>query len=170
MRAFYKQILSDFHIYCGNRSQMRDWSDDELSKLLDVLCRVSTLYAYIADEDQQKIINACLIKDLEYTTLNARTVAKWLEQNGKQYFKEVAHQPTVEYEPATPEQVAMRLKEWEQMLAKTTTQLTSPLKGNGERMREQFEKAGIVKPPKIEQEEIEALNEMIKESEEKKNL
>ena len=170
MRAFYKQILSDFHIYCGNRSQMRDWSDDELSKLLDVLCRVSTLYAYIADEDQQKIINACLIKDLEYTTLNARTVAKWLEQNGKIFFKEVAHQPIEKFEPVDEQTRERYLKEWEKALLQVETNFTAPTKGNGERMREQFEKAGIVKPPKTEQEEIESLNEMIKESEEKKNL
>jgi hypothetical protein len=150
MRAFYKQILQDFHIYCGNRSQMRDWTDDELKKLLDVLCKVSEVYSYIPEADQQRIIEAQLVRDMDYTTLNARTVSRWLELNGKSYFKEVAHLPTKEHEPATEEQKEFWINEWKKELSKVVENFTVPVKGGGQRLRENM-KDLPTEPPKPEE-------------------
>lgn len=150
MREFYKQVLKDFHLYCGNRSQMRDWEDEEISKLLDILVKVSEAYSYIPAEGQKAIIETQLIKDTEYTTLNARTVGKWFEQNGKHYFKEIAHvEKPVEGEIVTGEKRMSYLKEWEKALLNIETNFTKPgeygHKGSGTRLRENIEKSSGLK-------------------------
>lgn len=146
MRQFYKQVLKDFHLYCGNRSQMRDWEDEEISKLLDILVKVSQAYSYIPEESQKSIIETQLIKDTEYTTLNARTVGKWFEQNGKHFFKEVAHVETkIEGEIVTGEKRIEYLKEWEKALLNIETNFTKPgdqgHKGSGTRLRDNINQA-----------------------------
>ena len=146
MRDFYKQVLKDFHLYCGNRSQMRDWDDEEISKLLDILVKVSQAYSYIPEDGQKAIIETQLIKDTEYTTLNARTVGKWFEQNGKHFFKESAHVETkTEGEIVTGE----AREKWLDMFAKSVLnaqqEFTKPgdegHKGSGTRLRENIERS-----------------------------
>lgn len=149
MRTFFKQILSNLYIYCGNR-QIEKMTDEEIKILLDSLERMSKIYSYIPEEKQKEIILTCLVSDREYQNINVRTVSKWLEQNGKVFFQQQHHEPTKEYPPATEEQRQQRLKEWEQMLANTTTDLTSPTKGGGSQLREQF-KDLPTQPPKPEE-------------------
>lgn len=139
MRDFFKQILSNLYIYCGNR-QIEKMTDEEIKILLDSLERMSKIYSYIPEEKQKEIILTQLIADREYQNINVRTVSKWLEQNGKTYFKEEAHKAHTEHPPATPEQRAQRLKEWEQMLSKTAEGFTTlEPKRTGSRMREHFD-------------------------------
>lgn len=152
MRAFFKEILLNLYIYCGNR-QADKMSVEEVDTLLSALERMSKIYSYIPEEKQKEIILTCLVSDREYQNINVRTVSKWLEQNGKVFFVETAHKPTVEHEPATPEQRAQRLKEWEEMLALTAETLTSPVKGGGSKLREQFAPLPTIPP------EESALNE-----------
>lgn len=149
MRAFFKEILLNLYIYCGNR-QADKMSVEEVDQLLTALERMSKIYSYIPEEKQKEIILTCLVSDREYQNINVRTVSKWLDQNGKVFFTEKHHAPTVEYPPATEEQRQKRLKEWEQMLANTTTDLTSPTKGGGSQLREQF-KDLPTQPPKPEE-------------------
>lgn len=164
MRNFYKQVLKDFHLYCGNRSQMRDWEDDEISKLLDILVKVSEAYNYIPEEGQKAIIETQLIKDIEYTTLNARVVGKWFEQNGKHYFKEEAHKQSEE----NAEYVKGEAREkWIQTyltaLAHTETTFTKPgesgHKGSGTRLKENIEQSTGIKRYLIDGIEIYAISE-----------
>lgn len=150
MREFYKQVLKDFHLYCGNRSQMRDWEDEEISKLLDILVKVSEAYNFIPEAGQKAIIEAQLIKDNDYTTLNARTVGKWFEQNGKHYFKEIAHVETkVNGEIVTGEKRDKYINDYLAAIAKTETAFTQPgevgHKGSGTRLRENIEKSSGLK-------------------------
>lgn len=164
MRDFYKQVLKDFHLYCGNRSQMRDWEDEEISKLLDILVKVSEAYNFIPEAGQKAIIEAQLIKDNDYTTLNARTVGKWFEQNGKHYFKEAAHVETKSN--AVPVEGEARDK-WIQTyltaLANTETNFTQPgesgHKGSGTRLRDNIEQATGIKRYVIDGIEIYAISE-----------
>lgn len=148
MRDFFKQILSNLYIYCGNR-QIDKMTDDEIKILLDALERMSKIYSYIPEEKQKEIILTCLVSDREYQNINVRTVSKWLEQNGKVFFQQEAHIPS---EPTKPpvegEEREKWLEIWRQTLAKVEqTYPSQRVRGNGERMREQLDGAGIVKPP-----------------------
>lgn len=144
MRQFFKECLYNLYAYCGNR-QAEKMTDDEIKFLLDALERISKLYHYIPEERQKEIIMNCLLTDKEYQNINVRTVAKWLELNGKQYFKEEAHQP-VEGN-AKPLEGAEREKWIETYLkaiASVTTNFTEGLEqngGSGTRLRENIERS-----------------------------
>jgi hypothetical protein len=43
MRDFFRQILNDLYIYCGNR-QVDKMTDTEITTLLDALCYISMLF------------------------------------------------------------------------------------------------------------------------------
>ena len=150
MREFFKNIILNLYIYCGNR-QAEKMTDDELKMLLDALCRVSVLYNYISEDDQKKIIEACLLSDKEYQNLNARVVSKWLETNGKKYFKEVAHIPgQLNAEPVEGEAREKWLELWKKELAKVETNfIAHEIKGSGSRLRESIE--GPKEPSALEQ-------------------
>lgn len=155
MRAFYQSIISSLHIYCGARAQMRDWSDDEITKLLDVLEKVSKLYSYIPEEKQKEIIEAQLLKDKEYQNINARLISKWLEENGKSYYEQSHHKEKVEgenYKPLEGEEREKRLEEWKKELQKATLNFTGEATtGSGSRLRNALNDAGIIhEVPKAE--------------------
>jgi len=104
MRDFYKNILENLYIYCGNR-QIDKMSDSDITELLDALENISKLFDYIPEEEQKAIIKRCLLSDKDYQNLNVRLIHRWLSENGKMYFKEEAHTPIQFYEPA-PREVA----------------------------------------------------------------
>lgn len=150
MRDFYKKQVLDrtYEIFGVRQTDEDKMSEDDIRFLLDGLCQVSKNYAYIPEEEQKKIISACMISDKTYRNINLRLVAGWLELNGKKYFTEVAHEPTVEHEPATPEQRERRLKEWQKMLSEVNTSFTSTeVKGRGAIMKENLERGGIIHNP-----------------------
>ena len=152
MRTYFKQILEETYETFGTR-QCENMDDEQYTRLLDKLVFVSKLYPYIPEDEQKKIIDKRLVTDKEYRNINARLISTWLELDGKTFHKELAHEPTVEHTPATPEQVQQRLKEWEEMLKNVTTTFSvgAERKGNGQRMKEDLEKAGIVHEPKPEE-------------------
>jgi hypothetical protein len=137
MRKFFQTILENLYIYCGNR-QIEKMDDTEITALLDALCRVSEVYSYIPEEDQKSIIQKCLVEDKEYQNINARLVSKWLEINGKKFFQEIAHKETVYHEPATAEQRAHWLSEWQKELDKINTNFEIRPISRAELMRESF--------------------------------
>lgn len=150
MREFFKECVLNLYSYCGNR-QAEKMTDEELKFLYDSLERISKLYSYIPEERQKEIIMNCLLTDKEYQNINVRTVAKWLELNGKHYHKEQAHQ-TIESNarPLEGEERAKWIETYLQAIASVTTNFTDGLeqKGNGARLREQLESSGIKKDPK----------------------
>jgi hypothetical protein len=101
MRDFFRQILNDLYIYCGNR-QVDKMTDTEITTLLDALCYISRLFDYIPEEEQQRIIRQCLMSDKEYQNLNARLINKWLSDNGKMFFREAAHKENEQPEDYKP--------------------------------------------------------------------
>jgi len=146
MRTFYKQILDRTYEIFGSR-QTDNMEPDQITFLLNALENVSSMYAYISEEDQKKIINKRMITDKDYKNINARLIAGWFEQDGKIFFKEVSHEPSKEFEPATEERKEFWLSEWKKVLDKIETNFAAPTKGNGAKLREQLESNGIVKPP-----------------------
>lgn len=135
MRAFFKQILSNLYIYCGNR-QIEKMTDEEITTLLNALENVSKLYSYIPEDHQRQIIQKCLIEDKEYQNINARLVSKWFELNGKKFFSEIAHKQVEPPEPVSEEKREMYLKEWQEALGQIGhPEITKP-KGSGTKLRE----------------------------------
>lgn len=163
MREYFKNIILNLYIYCGNR-QADKMTDEELKILLDALCRMSsTIYSYIPEDKQKEIISACLISDKEYQNINVRVVSKWLDQNGKIFFKESAHTPNEESnQPLTGEAREKAIQEFLDAIAKAETNFTqATTKGNGARMREALDNSGIAKSPS-------AIEEYLLEEEKKK--
>lgn len=143
MRQFFKDCLYNLYAYCGNR-QAEKMTDDEIKFLLDALERISKLYHYIPEERQKEIITNCLLTDKEYQNINVRTVAKWLELNGKQYFQEVAHIPSEAIaEVVSGEKRQEWLEIWSKSLADMNEAFTSATKtgGSGTRLRENIERS-----------------------------
>ena len=142
MREFFRNALKNLYVYCGNR-QIEKMDDEEIKTLLDALERMSKLYNYIPEERQKEIIQNCLLTDKEYQNINVRTVAKWLELNGKHYFKEEAHQETKESDYVTGEEREKWLKKFEQAVLSARHEFTQPgdegHKGAGTRLRENIE-------------------------------
>lgn len=161
MQEFYGEVLTNLYVYCGNR-QAEKMTDEEIDLLIKVLCKVSKVYSYIPEEEQQRIIEKCLIEDKDYQNINARIVSKWLEQNGKKYFHEEAHKETKEFEPATPEQREKHLKEWEKALLNIQDEFSVKHVSKAELMREQLygkdaKPTGYI-PPSAEQVEKKILH------------
>ena len=149
MREFFKQTILNLYVYAGNR-QADKMTDEELKILLDALCRMSsTIYSYIPEDKQKEIINACLISDKEYQNINVRVVSKWLDQNGKIFFKESAHGPTEHTQPPlTGEAREKAIQEFLDAIARAETNFTqATTKGNGARMKEALDNSGISKSP-----------------------
>lgn len=163
MREFFRECLFNLYVYCGNR-QAEKMSDEEIKLLLDALERMSKLYNYIPEERQKEIIQNCLLTDKEYQNINVRTVSKWLELNGKHYFKEEAH---TEIQPVGEIVTGERRQEWLEKFAKAvlnaTQEFTSPgesgHKGSGTRLRDNIEQATGIKRYVIDGIEIYAISE-----------
>lgn len=170
MRDFFKQILSNLYIYCGNR-QVDKMTDEEIKILLDSLERMSKIYGYIPEEKQKEIILTCLVSDRDYQNINVRTVSRWFEQNGKTYFKEVAHKPTEPTaEPLKGEERDKWLELWKKELARLEQTFTpAEIKRAGQRMKEHFDEQGIkfdeTKHKKYDPNDTSDLQEMLAEHE-----
>lgn len=150
MRQFFKDIIFDLYNYCGNR-QAEKMSNEEIEKLIDTLCRVSKIYDYIPEDKQKEIIEAQLLRDKEYQNINARLISKWLEENGKHFFSQQHHKERLtesDYTPLEGEARDTAIQNYLDALAKVNLNFTGgeEKKGNGARMREQLESAGITAP------------------------
>jgi hypothetical protein len=128
MRNYFKNLLQNLDKLSGLKQYEKLCQSqnpkEEITTLLDILCRVCEQFPYIPDLDKQKIINDAVVTDGEFIGLNARIVYKWLNLKKDQYFTELAHQDTPENEPLTGEAREARLNEWLQALNKTEVQLT----------------------------------------------
>jgi len=160
MRNFYKDIITNLYIYCGNR-QAEKMTDDELKTLLDGLCRLSKVYEYIPEQSQQEIILTCLITDKEYQNINVRLVSKWFEQNGKKYFKEAAHkeiETPEDYKPLEGEERDKMIAEYLEAISKATTNFAQAhIKGSGSKLKENLEQNNIIEPEDVKQERLKAI-------------
>jgi len=128
MREFFKQLLNDLKRLCGlNQLQtLNDMPDPrkEIAALLDVLCRVADQFPMIPDADKQKIIENGVIFDTEFTGLNARVIARWLNQHKDRYTTMAAK---VESEISTgkiltPDEYAPYLEQWLEQVKKIGNQ------------------------------------------------
>lgn len=150
MRDYYKSILKRMPDLIGvdpykSMGETKEEIKASVSSLLDALEKVSKLYSYIPESAQKEIIERQLLVDKDWLKLNARLISKWLEQNGKHYFKEEAHQP-VEGN-ARPLEGAEREKwidTYLKAIASVTTNFTEGLEqkgGSGTRLRENIERS-----------------------------
>jgi hypothetical protein len=124
MREFFKQLLNDLKRLCG-LNQLQTLNDmpeprKEIAALLDVLCRVADQFPMIPDADKQKIIENGVIFDTEFTGLNARVIARWLNQHKDRYTTMAAK---VESEVRTgkvltPDEYAPYLEQWLEQVKK----------------------------------------------------
>lgn len=148
MRDFFKKevLARTYEIFGVRQTDEEKMSDDDIKFLLDGLCQVSKNYSYIPQEDQKNIIRACMLSDKTYRNINLRLVAGWLELNGKKWFTEIAHKETViTHPPVEGEQREHWLEVWKKSLIQMNENFTeaSKPKGNGARMREQLDEAGV---------------------------
>lgn len=123
MRDFFKDELKALERNTGLKQydkilEKEDW-EKELGELLNALSRVCNQFDFIPSEDKAKIIKKNILTDPDFQGFNARIVYKWLSQAQSVYFKEAAHMPVEETEPAPileGEERLKRLKEWEASL------------------------------------------------------
>lgn len=97
MRPFFLQLLQDLYNLCG----LRQWENinlqDEkeakmqINALLDALCLTADRFPEIPEEVKKRIIKEAVISDIEFNSLNARIVYKWLSLNRNKYFEESHH-------------------------------------------------------------------------------
>lgn len=158
MRDFFKKEVLDrtYEIFGVRQTDEEKMSDDDIKFLLDGLCQVSKNYSYIPQEDQKNIIRACMLSDKTYRNINLRLVAGWLELNGKKWFTEIAHKETViTHPPVEGEQREHWLEVWKKSLIQMNENFTeaSKPKGNGARMKEQLDEAGVKFDPEKHKEE-----------------
>lgn len=150
MRDFFKKEVLDrtYEIFGVRQTDEEKMSDDDIKFLLDGLCQVSKNYAYIPEEDQKNIIRACMLSDKTYRNINLRLVAGWLELNGKKWFTEIAHKESevpANYKPLEGAERDAMLTMWQNALRQMNdsfTEATKP-KGNGQRMKEKLDSAGV---------------------------
>lgn len=151
MRDFYKKQVLDrtYEIFGVRQTDEDKMSEDDIRFLLDGLCQVSKNYAYIPEEEQKKIISACMISDKTYRNINLRLVAGWLELNGKKYFVETAHKQTeITKPPLEGEERDKAIQNYLDALAKVNTEFSiTEVKGRGAIMKENLEKAGMIHNP-----------------------
>lgn len=124
MREFFKQLLTDLKRLCG-LNQLQALNDmpeprKEISALLDVLCRVADQYPMIPDADKQKIIENGVIHDSEFTGLNARVIARWLNQHKERYqtMAMKTEQSVGSGKVLTPDEYAPYLEQWLEQVKK----------------------------------------------------
>lgn len=117
MRDFFKAEMRTLKVKTGlnqyeNISSLPD-AQDQLKTLFDGLVSICNEFPFIPDEAKQIIIREAIIKDQEFTGLNARVIWKWLNGKKDLYFKEMAHQKIEEQsEPLTGEERDKWLQEW----------------------------------------------------------
>ena len=161
MRTFYKQILDRTYEIFGAR-QTDNMEPDQITFLLNALENVSSMYSYIAKEDQQKIINKRMITDKEYKNINARLIAGWFEQDGKIFFIQACHkdaQQPEDYKPLEGDDRDKAIQNFLDAVANATTTLTDATterKGSGSRLKENLNSHNIVRP------QYEAVREEVK--------
>lgn len=140
MREYYEKVLASTYMIFGV-NQLEKMDDDQLQFLLDGLEGVSKLYSYIPEEFQKKIIRARMLKDKDYKNINLNLIARWFEEDGKQFFqqechKEIENQP----EPVSGEERSKWLRIWEQTLKEVEKNFIAPtVERTGSRLRNHFE-------------------------------
>jgi hypothetical protein len=128
MKEFFKDLLKRLKPLCGLNQYLTMLESatgkEEIVALLDVLCRVADQFPMIPDADKQKIIENGVIHDAEFTGLNARVIARWLNQHKDRY---TTMQAKVESEVSTgkvltPDEYAPYLEQWLEQVKKIGNQ------------------------------------------------
>lgn len=132
MKEYFLELLQNLDKLCGLKQYEKLYQSEnrnqEITTLLDILCRVTDMFAYIPDASKKKIISEAVITDLEFQGLNARIVYKWLNLKKDTYFQEIAHIPSGnDSEPLTGDARDARLKEWQEALNRLTIEKTKPV-------------------------------------------
>ena len=147
MREFFLECLKDLKdIYGCNQIHwlMQECANqEEFNKkknlIVDSLVTVSKRFDYIPEEVQQKYIRKMLIEDQNYDSLNTRVVWKWLDMHKVNHMthSQFDEERISKHEPATDEQVAKYVKEFQENLEK----IGNPEFANG--MKDIRKKAGF---------------------------
>lgn len=124
MKDFFKSLLTRLKALCGLNQYLTmlesEKGKEEILALLDVLCRVCDQYPMIPDADKQKIIENGVIHDAEFTGLNARVIARWLNQHKERYISMAsqAQEEKPDRKVLTPDEYAPYLEEWLEQVKK----------------------------------------------------
>ncbi|HTH58279.1 MAG TPA: hypothetical protein VL728_19670 [Cyclobacteriaceae bacterium] len=103
MRSFFLEKLKELKRVFQLRQyeeiasiQPASLAQDELDKLLMALIRVCNSFGYIPDSEKQKVIEKMMVSDSDFIGFNARIIYKWLNSVSHIYWKEQAHQETMQ--------------------------------------------------------------------------
>lgn len=115
MREFFKQLLRMLDKLTGNKQYERLCESknpkEEITLLLDILCRVCDQFKYIPDEAKKQIIEDAVISDAEFIGLNAKFIAKSLNLK-KEFYMNQKDEVAIHPEALTGEARQKRLKEF----------------------------------------------------------
>src|SRR5688572_29199456 len=99
MRDFLKHQLENLHLTTGLRQYFKlsdavnsDGEPDgerQLRILIDGMVAACAQFPMIPDEAKQRIIEAALIQDQEFTELSSRVVYRWLNAHKDRFVKPV---------------------------------------------------------------------------------
>lgn len=124
--AGLKQLDKIHALYPGNKEAVKK----EINELLDACCNASSLFPFIPEEDQQKILTHFVITE-EFPSLNAAMVYKALNRQKDKYYKESHHIEKQSDPPLTGEARQKKLAEWlEALNATPVAQSVAPLENH----------------------------------------
>lgn len=148
MREYFLDILNNLDKLAGLKQLDKIYAacgDDkgaaitEVNKLINGLVRASTMFPFIPEADQQKIIDHAVISE-EFPSLNANVVYHWLNKHKDRYFKESHHveSPQPAAEPLTGEARQAKIQEWLKILG----QMQNSMVTTGKMSPQEFKEKG----------------------------
>lgn len=115
MRNYFKSLLKTLDKLTGIKQYEKLCQSknpkEEITLLLDILCRVCDHFPYIPDEAKKQIIDDAVISDAEFIGLNAKFIAKSLNLK-KEFYMNQKDDVVISPEALTGEAREQRLKEW----------------------------------------------------------
>lgn len=142
MREFFIEILLDLDKTCGLQQYMKlcalPNAKEEVNKLLDILCKTCNQFGLIPDEVKKKIIFDSMMRDQEFTSLNAKIIYKWLVGKNENYVKIDSEPTPADYKPLEGEARQEAIKRWSESFNRLTTTITVP-QHSGTKIRESLD-------------------------------
>lgn len=115
MRDYFKTLLQNLDKLTGMKQYEKlcqsENPKEEITILLDILCRVCDQFPFIPDEAKKQIINDAVISDGDFIGLNAKFIAKSLNLK-KEFYMNLKDDVVIHPEALTGEAREKRLGEW----------------------------------------------------------